>query len=96
MNGGAQIGAYFGDVCVRCATDLCELQTLSYFSSCLRPSVFVSPFYLILSLCIPPSLARSFYPKYRIMTQFSWAVRASREMVTMATAPVLLSRPTVA
>lgn len=54
--------------------------------------LFVSSFHLILSLCIPPL---SSCPKYRIMTQFSRAVRGSRETVTMATAPVLLSRPTV-
>lgn len=59
-------------------------------------SIFVSPSYLILSLCVPPLSLSLSSPKYRIMTQFSWALRASREMVTIATAPVLFSRPTVA
>lgn len=55
--------------------------------------IFVSSFYLILSLCIAPLPS---CPEYRIMTQFSWAVRASREMVSIATAPVLIRQPTIA
>lgn len=73
---------------------LCELR-LALLPPCLCLSIIVSPFYLTHSLCVPP-LSRSSSPKYRIMTQFSWAVRASREMVTIATAPVLLCWPTVA
>lgn len=69
------------------------------------PSSFsFSPFFLCLpfpplSLSLYPSslsFSLTSYPKYRIMTQFSWAARASWEMVTIATAPVLLSRPTAA
>ena len=98
------MAANLDDVRVRCMAGPRELQPSSSFSLSLPFYLCLPLFSLILSLCIPPSspslslsLPLFSYPKYRIMTQFSWAVRASREMVTIATtAPVLLSRPTVA
>lgn len=86
------MGADFDDVCVRCMVGLCEPRLLSSFSAFLSLSPLPTSFSLFVSLL---SLSLS-SPKYRIMTQFSWALRASREMVTIATAPVLFSRPTVA
>lgn len=82
-------------MCMCCTDGLCELRPPP-LSPCCSLSIFVFPFYLILSLCVPRLCLSLFsYRKYRIMTQFSCAARASRETVTIATAPVLLSRPTV-
>ena len=90
------MAANLDDVRVRCMAGRRELQPSS-FSLSLPFYLCLPLFSLILSLCIPLPPPLFSYPKYRIMTQFSWAVRASREMVTIATtAPVLLSRPTVA